>query len=77
MENLNSNVYSVFEGAPLGLCIKDLGCTSMKEYREATAGGGVQTEDSEEGALYQASPRDVLEISSAPGSMCELRQVTA
>ncbi|XP_009322207.1 PREDICTED: uncharacterized protein LOC103916869 [Pygoscelis adeliae] len=33
VENLNSNVHSVFERAPLGLCVKELDCTPMKEDR--------------------------------------------
>ncbi|XP_009575544.1 PREDICTED: OX-2 membrane glycoprotein, partial [Fulmarus glacialis] len=36
-ENLNSNVHGVFERGPVGLCVRELGCTPMKEDREATA----------------------------------------
>lgn len=41
-ENLNSNVHSVFERGPFGLCVRELSCTPMKEDRGETAGGGVQ-----------------------------------
>ncbi|XP_072708571.1 uncharacterized protein [Ciconia boyciana] len=41
-ENLNSNIPGVFERGPVGLCVKELGCTPMKEDREAMAGGRVQ-----------------------------------
>ena len=38
-ENLNSNIHSMFERGPVRLCVKELGCTPMKEEEEAAAGG--------------------------------------
>ncbi|XP_071592013.1 cell surface glycoprotein CD200 receptor 1-like [Heliangelus exortis] len=42
-ENLNDNIHGKFEGLPVSLCAKKLGCTPVEEDREAAAGGGAQT----------------------------------